>query len=227
MRLGTCTSGLLLVVLAGCAAVEKTEPVPVGIDFQPAAACAAQVKVPQIIATSPAVFTEAMWDRQESWEVQMLFRLDEEGVPHVKRMSAQTFDPDREVREKAATAALERYRFCRPVELSTEKDWSARMRFTSSPVAAGAGGGQMVVQMFLPAYSREDVSNGRKGTNRVVGTFGQDGRPTRVRLTASSGDAMLDHKSLEAIASYQLVFRPGTVLTHPLNFEQPYSYEIR
>jgi TonB family protein len=130
------------------------------------------------------------------------------------------------VLERAAIAALEEYRFCAPAGLPSNAQWTARMRFTSSPIADRFGGGQMVVQLFLPAYTRDDVSSHRSGTNRVRGVFGPDGRPTTVRLTTTSGDAVLDHKSLEAMASYQLVFRPGTVLTHPLTFEQPYTYEI-
>ena len=226
-RSGCFAFGLSLVVLAGCAAVDNTEPVPVGTAFTPATACAAQVKVPQIVATSPAVFPDSVWNRKANWETQMRFRLDDEGVPREVRASVQPFDPDRDALEKAATAALEHYRFCRPVEFSTQADWSARMRFTPAPIDEKTSSGQMIVQLFLPAYTREEVSAGRKGTNRVVGTFGQDGHPASVRLTASSGDAVLDHKSLEAIASYQLVFRPGTVLKRPLTYEQPYSYEIR
>ncbi len=226
-RLGTCASSLLLAGLAGCAAVVQTDPVPVGADFAPATACAAQVKVPQIVATSPAAFPDSVWGRKTNWEVQMRFRLDDQGVPREVRATVQPFDPDRDALENAATAALERYRFCRPVEFSTQTDWRARMRFTPAPIDEKTASGQMIVQLFLPAYTREEVSAGRKGTNKVVGTFGQDGHPTSVRLAASSGDAVLDHKSLEAIASYQLVFHPGTVLKHPLTYEQPYSYEIR
>jgi|GEM_PF-2766959 len=49
-----CGLGLpALLVLAGCATVDKTEPVPVGRDFQPAASCGAALKVPQIVHTSP------------------------------------------------------------------------------------------------------------------------------------------------------------------------------
>ena len=225
-RSGLCAAALWLGALAGCVTVDKPDPVPVGTDFRPAVACAAQIKIPQIVATSPAVFPDAVWDRKDAWEAQMRFRLDDAGVPYAVHATVRG-GRDSDALEKAAIAALERHRFCRPVDLSTQTDWLARFRFFAAPVPEKVGSGEMIIQLFLPAYSRADVSAGRGGTNRVQGTFGQDGRPMSVRLSATSGDDVLDRKSLEAMASYQLVFRPGTVLTKPVTFEQPYTYEIR
>ena len=216
----------LLAALAGCAALETAPPVPLDTDFQPATACAAQVKVPQIVSTSAVDFAEPIWQHQGPWEVQLHFRIDEAGVPRTVRATTSGTE-DNDTFARVAATALERYRFCQPVEYSTQTDWAARLRFSTSVIADGAGGGRMIIQLFLPAYTREDLSAGRRGTNRIVGTFGQDGRPTRLRLSLSSGDPVLDRKSLEAMASWQLVYRPGTVLRRPVTYEQPYIYEIR
>ena len=119
------------------------------------------------------------------------------------------------------------YRFCRPSDFSTRTDWTARVRFSYAHVAAAPGGGDMFVQLFVPGYTRADLDERRTGKAMVRGTFAPDGHPTSVQVSSSSGDAILDRKSLDAMASIQLVFRPGTKLTRPLVFEQPFIYEIR
>ncbi len=219
-------AAIIAIASSGCASVVET-PIPVGTDLAPAAPCVADASVPQLLSTSPAVFREPVWSRRASWETQMRFRVDEAGVPNTVLASADAPEEDRAEFEQAAVAAFERYRFCRPTSGASELKWTARMRFTPAPVSAQIGGGRMIMQFFLPAYQRSDIAVRRTGANVVRGTFGPDGHPLGVRLVTSSGDVILDRKSLEAMASVQLVFGPGTSPTGPLKYEQPYKYEIR
>lgn len=219
-------AAIIAIALSGCASVVET-PVPVGTDLAPAAPCLADAAVPQLLSTSASVFGERVWSRRASWETQLRFRVDERGVPNTVSATADAPDEDRADLEQAAVAAFERYRFCPPTPGATELKWTARMRFTPAPVSARIGGGRMIMQFFLPAYQRSDIAVRRTGANLVRGTFAPDGHPLNVRLVTSSDDVILDRKSLEAMASVQLVFGPGTSPTGPLQYEQPYKYEIR
>jgi len=215
-------------LLNACAVRQDAAPV-VGVDVKPSAPCDDRAAVPQMIETRAATLPSSVWDRKLGWDVRLTFRVDESGVPYTIRASVRGLDGDEDsdAIQRASAAAFAGYRFCRPVAYRVSTQWSARMRFRYVKVGAVFGGGEMYRQLFLPAYTRDDVLEQRAGRVVVRGIFEQDGRPTTLQVMTSSGDPVLDRKSLEAMASDQIVFRPGTMLTRPLFFAQPYVYEIR
>lgn len=221
---------LLMVPLVLVACARPPEPAPVtdaSRAYRPASPCNAELNKPQMTATNPAVLPTALWDSKARWQTRLRFRVDESGTPVAIRATVSGVDGDPGAIEQAVLTTMAGYRFCPPVGYSTRTEWFASMLFVYQRVGAEFGGGEMYIQQFVPAYSRAEVSEGRAGTVKVRGTFGQNGRPITVGVASSSGDGVLDNKSLEAMASYQLSFRPGSILTRPVVFEQPYTYEIR
>ncbi len=214
-----------MATLGACAGPSAEPVAPIGVDIAPTATCDGRASSPQIVATSPAVLPADAWTRTGEWESRLTFRIDASGTPLDVRTTDAADATDSFA--AASVAALADYRFCAPQAFSSETRWRAVMRFRRGAVGRAAGGGAMIVQMFVPAYTRADVVEKRTGTVRVTGTFAADGRATAVRLASSSGDAVLDRKSLEAMASWQLVFAPGTTPTRPIVYQQPYTYAIR
>jgi TonB family protein len=217
-----------LAMLAGCTPLPPARPGPVvAVDYVPTSGCATEFRTPRIVATSAAVLPDALWEQKSLGDANVRFRIDAGGTPMQVRASVARGGSGRVALEEAVEAAVSRYRFCRPVDFATNEEWRAQMRFLHQALDRGTGAGEMFVQLFVPAYSRDEVREQRTGTVLVRGFFAQDGRPSSVKIVSSSGDPVLDQKTLEAMAVTQLVFRPGTVLTRPLMFEQPYKYEIR
>lgn len=216
----------MLAMLAGCAADPSTQAPPVGIEIAPRATCRADAVSPQFVATQAAVLPSAAFERGRGWASRLAFSVDERGAPAAIHVQVDG-EPDDALAE-AVVAAFAGYRFCAPVAYSTATRWTAQMRFRPLLASKETGEAEGFVQMFIPAYTRDEVREGHTGTVRVAGTFGDDGRVTAVRLVATSGDAVLDRKSLDAIASWQIAFRPGSApRAHPLVLDQPFKYEIR
>ena len=113
---------------------------------------------------------------------------------------------------------------CRPAA-SPGARWRANLRFDYKQVTSP--GVEMYAQIFVPSYTRDDLTERRAGRVRVRATFGAEGRPTSVDVVASSGDTVLDAKTVSALASYQLVFRNGVTPRLPFTIEQPYTYQLQ
>lgn len=191
-----------------------------------APACTTELTTPRITATSPAALPAVAWDHQGSWDAEVTFRIDESGAPYLIRVRQHGVDEDAAAFEKATVDAFGLYRFCLPANFSTRTAWRASMHFTRAKVGEAAGG-VMFVQQFVPFYSRKDLDEDREGTVKVRGTFGQDGRAIDVAVIKTSGDKVLEAKTLNSMATNQLIFREGVVLEKPLVFEQPFTYRIR
>ena len=212
--------GMFVLLAAGVAGAAHAEE-SVGT-----AACTTELKSPRIAATSPAALPAVVWDHQGSWESEVTFRIDESGVPYMIRVQQRGVDDEANAFEQATSDALRRYRFCLPANFSTRTGWRASMQFTRAKVDE-AYGGVMFVQQFIPFYSRKDMDDDREGTVKVQGTFGPDGRAIDVAVLETSGDKVLEAKTLVSMATNQLILRDGVVLQKPLVFVQPYTYRIR
>ncbi len=224
MTLGPRIAAALVTMALGACASRPVVPGPTaGLPYRPVFTCNAEGATPQMIETSAAVLAPALWEGHADWEAQLRFRIDEAGTPTAIRASVSSFDGDVDAAEHATVDAFSHYRFCPPTAYSTVTTWSARMRFRYARV----GNGAMYVQLFLPSYTRAEVRDGRRGTVVVRASFEPDGHPATLRVATSSGDPVLDQKSIEAMASYQLAFKPGTVLSRPVEYEQRYVYDIR
>jgi len=219
-------SALPAVLLAACASSPQPAPA-VGAEVVPGGACSADASTPQILMTNPANLPASVYGRATGWEAQISFRIDEHGTPADIHARVGDGEVDADAIVAMSSDAFAGYRFCEPQAFSPATRWTASMRFRHVLVTRTDRASDMFVQLFVPAYTSDEVRANRTGTVRVAGTFAKDGRPSTLRLVASSGDAVLDQKSLAAMASWQLVFRPGTEPRRPLVFEQRYTYVIR
>ena len=197
--------------------------------YQPVtlAGCNAQSKAPRLISTSAAEVPESIWAARSDWEAVVRFRVGEDGAPYrVLATIARGHDDAADI-ERITTDTFARYRFCLPESFSTQTDWLAHVRFVYRHLALKTGEGEMFIQMFAPTYSRDDLSERRAGTTRIAARYGADGRPTAVRITATSGDRVLDDKTVDSVTTNQLVFHDASTLKFPLTFEMPFNYVIR
>ena len=220
---------LIVVLLAGllAACASPSSGLDVGSVVVPGRPCDATATRPEIVSTSAAALPPSTYDRAIGWESSISFRVDDQGVPVDIRTTVADGLADADAIVAVSSTAFAGYRFCAPVAYSSQTRWVAALRFRPVVSARATRDSDMFVQMLVPAYTGEDLREHRTGTVRVAGTFAEDGRPRRLRLVASSGDAALDRKSLDAMATWQLVFRPGTEPKHPIVFEQPYTYAIQ
>ena len=220
-----CALAGLTTVAFGCAG-PGVPPLAAGTEVAPGAACSADAVTPQVVETSPAALPAEVFERAQGWEFRIAFRVDERGGPNSIDVTLTHERDDADAIVSALGTAFAGYRFCAPAAYSPATRWTAVLRFRPVFASHESGDTRMFVQMFIPAYTRDDLHAGRVGANRVKATFTDEGRPSRLLLVTSSGDAVLDMKSLQAMASWQLVFRPGVEPKRPITFEQPYSYAI-
>ena len=83
------------------------------------------------------------------------------------------------------------------------------------------------MQAFEPAYTREEIREGRTGTVSVRAVFDVDGRISTADVRASSGDEVLDRKAVRSVMSDRLIVARGLPLEKPLSFVQPFTFLIQ
>ena len=220
--MNACPSGGFALALIAASALSAAH----AAEATSAPACTTELTTPRIAVTSPAALPAVAWDHQGSWSAEVTFRIDESGAPYQIRVKQSGVEDQADAFEKATLDAFGLYRFCLPANFSTRTPWRASLMFSRAKVADAAGG-VMFVQQFVPFYTSKDLNDDRQGNVKVRGTFGQDGRAIDVAVIETSGDQVLEAKTLNSMATNQLIFREGVVVDKPLVFEQPFKFQIR
>lgn len=220
-----CRTAVALCAVSTLDVAAATEDAPYQAVALPG--CNAQSKAPRLTSTSAADLPEAIWAARRGWEAVVRFRVGEDGAPYQVRTTLPPGSGDAAEIERITTETFARYRFCLPADFSTQTDWRAHVRFVYRHLDLKSGDSEMFIQMFAPTYSRDDVFERRSGTTRIAAKYGADGRPAAVRITATSGDRVLDDKTVDSVTTNQLVFHDASTLKFPLTFEMPFNYVIR
>jgi TonB family protein len=187
--------------------------------------CLSTLKSPKVITTSPAVLPDDIWDSRPVLKALVSFRIDEVGVPTSVLATVTGLDADgKSTFERDLVEVFKRYRFCPRGDFSTTVNWTAQLLFSPIAREAEPQGIAVYVQSFVPNYVGLERFGHHSGRNVVRGVYGADGRPRSVEIVTSSGDRVLDDKSLDAMASAQLVFRNGATPTAPIHLERPFVY---
>jgi len=168
-----------------------------------------------------------MWQAMPEFSVVVRFRIEPaDGKPvDVEALSVKVVARGHDSFDEAslmavASDAIARSRFCTPAGY----DRWARNRVTLRLVPFSAP--QAYVQSFEPFYALRDYLDRRSGRAVGFAVFDAAGAPRDARVTESSGDAVLDAKSLGGLQSLRLITPDGAPPDRTLRLEHSFSYQL-
>lgn len=186
--------------------------------------CLATLRSPKLLTVSPAVLPPAVWERKPTVRVRVHFSVDASGHPvDIKAvMIGNEKDELKPDIEQAIGEAFARYRYCNVGDYAADAHWGANLLFSPGPKMDGVDG--IYIQSFVPSYVGYERFGHHSGIVTVRGVYGTDGRATKVEVVASSGDRVIDDKTLDAMATAHLIFRNGVTPSKPINLERPFRF---
>jgi hypothetical protein len=217
----SCSRALPFALLLAAATALADEPATTASQES----CPATVTSPKPIAVAPVVLPTSVWEKKPTVKARVHFRIDESGHPvDVKADIIGKEDDYTPALAQAIGDAFVRNRYCRPVNFSTDSSWAANLLFSPGPQLKGVDG--VYIQSFVSSFVGFEKFGHHSGAVVVRAVYGTDGRPRKVEIVTGSGDKVIDDKSLDMMASAQLLFQNGVapqnpiVVIRPINFQQ-------